>query len=108
MRLFIGIPMAEAVVNELASVRTQLERPGDGLRWFAPASWHVTLQFLGETSADQCQDLAKGLHTIVSPLVPVKLEALGSRRNWSRFSGRLLTRPAAADSCRRRAPTGPT
>ena len=77
MRLFIGIPMAEAVVLELASVRAQLERPSDGLRWSAPESWHITLQFLGNTRADQLDCLVAGLRAIVSPLVPVKLEGLG-------------------------------
>ncbi len=77
MRLFIGIPMAEAVVHELASVRAQLERPSDGLRWSAPESWHITLQFLGNTRADQLNCLIAGLRAIVSPLVPVKLDGLG-------------------------------
>ncbi len=77
MRLFIAIPMAEAVSHELASVRAQLERPSDGLRWSAPESWHITLQFLGNTRADQLACLVAGLRAIVSPLVPVKLEGLG-------------------------------
>ncbi|HTX75041.1 MAG TPA: RNA 2',3'-cyclic phosphodiesterase [Terracidiphilus sp.] len=77
MRLFIAIPMAEAVVHELASVRTQLERPGDGLRWSAPESWHITLQFLGNTAPDQLKCVAAGLRVIVSPLAPVKLDGLG-------------------------------
>lgn len=77
MRLFIGIPMAEAVVQELASVRAQLERPGDGLRWSAPESWHITLQFLGNTASEQLHCIAPRLRAIASPLVPVKLEGLG-------------------------------
>ena len=77
MRLFIGIPMAEAVVHELASVRAQLERPADRLRWSAPESWHVTLQFLGNTTPEQLQCVKDGLRAIVSPLVPVKLEGMG-------------------------------
>lgn len=77
MRLFIGIPMAEAVVHELASVRAKLERPGDGLRWSAPESWHVTLQFLGGTAPEQFQCVVSRLRAVASPLAPVKLGALG-------------------------------
>ena len=77
MRLFIGIPMADAVVHELASIRAQLERPGDGLRWSAPDTWHITLQFLGDTTAEQLKCAVAGLGAIVSPLAPIKLDRLG-------------------------------
>lgn len=77
MRLFIGIPMTEAVIHELASVRTQLERPADGLRWSAAESWHITLQFLGNTAPEQYDCAVAHLHTLVSPLVPIKLDRLG-------------------------------
>lgn len=77
MRLFIAIAMAEAVIHELASVRAQLERPSDGLRWSAPESWHITLQFLGDTTPDQLNCIAIGLRTLTSPLVPIKLDRLG-------------------------------
>jgi RNA 2',3'-cyclic 3'-phosphodiesterase len=93
MRLFIGIPMAEAVVHELASVRAQLERSGDGLRWSAPQSWHVTLQFLGNTSADRLQCLGGELRAIVSPLVPVKLEGLGFFDRAGVFFASVLLSP---------------
>jgi len=69
--------MAEAVVHELASVRAQLEGPGDLLRWAVPESWHVTLQFLGNTTPERWKCVVAGLRAIVSPLVPVKLERLG-------------------------------
>jgi 2'-5' RNA ligase len=53
MRLFLGIPMAPAVAAELASIVARLRSPSDALRWSAPESWHITLQFLGSTTPDQ-------------------------------------------------------
>lgn len=53
MRLFLGIPLPANVKEELSAVTTRLRSPHDGLRWSAPESWHITLQFLGSTSQDQ-------------------------------------------------------
>jgi RNA 2',3'-cyclic 3'-phosphodiesterase len=77
MRLFIGIPLATAVAAELATLRQRLERPGDNLRWSAPESWHITLQFLGATSAAQYECVLAGLGRIHAGPVPVHLEAAG-------------------------------
>jgi len=53
MRLFIGIPLASAVVHELAALSARLQSPNDGLRWSREEGWHITLQFLGQTSDEQ-------------------------------------------------------
>jgi 2'-5' RNA ligase len=77
MRLFVGIPMAAAAVDQLAAVRARLERPNDGLRWSSPESWHITLQFLGTTTAVQYESLAPHLRRSAAWPVPVQLEGLG-------------------------------
>jgi RNA 2',3'-cyclic 3'-phosphodiesterase len=77
MRLFIGIPLASAVAAELGALRQRLERPDDNLRWTAPESWHITLQFLGATSPPQYDCVLAGLRAIHSGNVPVHLEAPG-------------------------------
>jgi 2'-5' RNA ligase len=76
MRLFIGIPLAAAVIDELRSASARLRSHADGLRWTAPESWHVTLQFLGNTSPEQYSCLAARLRALQSPSVPVCLENL--------------------------------
>jgi RNA 2',3'-cyclic 3'-phosphodiesterase len=77
VRLFVGIPMAAAVMDQLAALRARLERQDDGLRWPAPESWHITLQFLGATMAPQYDCLLSHLRAIVAGPVPIKLEGLG-------------------------------
>jgi 2'-5' RNA ligase len=77
MRLFVGIPLTEAVIGELAAVAARIRRKEDGLRWMAPDSWHVTLQFLGNTDPQQYQCLIARLGAVHSPPVPIQLEALG-------------------------------
>ena len=76
MRLFIGIPLAAAVIDELRSASVRLRSNADGLRWTAPQSWHVTLQFLGNTSPDQLACIVPRLRALQSPPVPLCLEAL--------------------------------
>jgi 2'-5' RNA ligase len=76
MRLFIGIPLAAAVIDELRSASARLRSNADGLRWTAPQSWHVTLQFLGNTSPDQLACIVPRLRVLQSPPVPLCLEAL--------------------------------
>jgi 2'-5' RNA ligase len=54
MRLFVGIPLTAAVIEELSAISMRLQSHADGLRWTAPESWHITLQFLGNTQQYEC------------------------------------------------------
>ncbi len=76
MRLFVGIPLAAAVIDELAAVSARLKSREDGLRWAAPESWHVTLQFLGNSGPEQYACLMARLGEVRSPPVAVRLEGL--------------------------------
>jgi 2'-5' RNA ligase len=77
MRLFIGIPLAAAVVDELMLLVAQLKAPNDGLRWSAEAGWHITLQFLGSTSAGQYECVTAGLRRIRCKAFEIQLESPG-------------------------------
>jgi len=76
MRLFVGIPLAATVIDELAKISMQLRSKGDGLRWMARESWHITLQFLGNTNQEQYECLIAHLHEIRLGPVPIRLEQL--------------------------------
>ncbi len=76
MRLFVGIPLAADLIEELRATSTRLRSDADGLRWSSPDSWHITLQFLGETSAEQCDCVLPRLREIHSPRVPIRLGGL--------------------------------
>ncbi len=77
MRLFIGIPLADAVIAELAAVSAGLRSAADGLRWAAPESWHITLEFLGNATPEQYGCLTARLAGVRSLPVPIRLAALG-------------------------------
>lgn len=48
-----------------------------GLRWAAPESWHITLQFLGNATAEQFDCLKARLGQVRAAPVPVRLGSLG-------------------------------
>jgi 2'-5' RNA ligase len=77
MRLFLAIPLAESVVKELAGLTARLRPAAADLRWSAPESWHVTLQFLGNTTTEQYNCLLARLAELRSAPVYVQLAGLG-------------------------------
>jgi 2'-5' RNA ligase len=77
MRLFVGVPLATAVIAELSAITVHLRSGGDGLRWSAPDSWHITLQFLGNTTQEQYECTVARLRQLRLPPVPIRLEGLG-------------------------------
>jgi 2'-5' RNA ligase len=77
MRLFIAIPLPAAVVTELSEISNRLRSDQDGLRWASPESWHITLQFLGNTSPEQYSCLIAGLRNVRSGSVPISFKDLG-------------------------------
>ncbi|HEY1805966.1 MAG TPA: RNA 2',3'-cyclic phosphodiesterase [Terracidiphilus sp.] len=78
MRLFVGIPLADAARRQLEAVVDGLRSSVSGLRWTAPDSWHITLQFLGNATAEQLECLKARLGEVRAEAVPVKLGELGS------------------------------
>ncbi|HTW61408.1 MAG TPA: RNA 2',3'-cyclic phosphodiesterase [Terracidiphilus sp.] len=77
MRLFLAIPLAESVAAELARLTSRLRSAAPDLRWSAPDSWHITLQFLGETTPAQYECLIPRLAGLRSPPFLVRLAQPG-------------------------------
>ena len=75
MRLFVGIPLAGPVIEELTAAVARLRLQADDLRWPGPETWHVTLQFLGNTSEYDC--IVGCLRDVRALPVPVALEGFG-------------------------------
>jgi len=82
MRLFVAIPLADAVARELTGLTARL-RSGESrgatspLRWTPPESWHMTVQFLGNATEQQLACLKAQLSQVRAAPVPVKLGRLG-------------------------------
>jgi len=101
MRLFVGIPLADAAARELAAVVARLQsgesagRDG-GLRWTAPESWHITLQFLGNATEEQLECLKARLSEVRVAAVPVELSELGCFERAGVFFAEVTVTPQLA------------
>lgn len=75
----------------------RLRSEDDGLRWSSPESWHITLQFLGNTSEAKYQCVTRQLVEVHAAAVPVQLEQPGFfDRAGVFFAGVALTPELAA------------
>ncbi len=73
MRLFIGIPIADSVVRTLSRMCDSLRKNAGDLRWSAPESCHVTLQFLGSATPEQFDCLTQHLAELHSAPIEIRL-----------------------------------
>ena len=78
-RLFVAIPVPEAVRNEMIRVQQELRRlaPHDAVRWTKPEQFHLTLRFLGDVSSDRAAALKESVHTVCSGRSALRLYAQG-------------------------------
>ena len=97
MRLFIGIPLAKTLIDALERVSHSLRSAGDDLRWSSPESWHITLQFLGETSLEEYACLVSRLDKVAPAAVPVRFAELGFFERAGVFFADVDVSPALHD-----------
>jgi len=77
MRLFVAIALDTEVLAMLELLTRSLRSADDNLRWTSPETWHITLQFIGETSIEKYRCIAHHLGAIKSPRVPIWLHGTG-------------------------------
>ena len=70
IRLFIGVPVAASVAGELAGTCESLARRATAqkvaMRWLAPASYHVTLRYLGWTRRETVSAVERAIIAVCS------------------------------------------
>jgi len=74
MRLFVAISLAPEVIDALEQFSRSLRSTGDNLRWTSPETWHITLQFLGETSDENYHCLVSRLRKIIVRPIRIRLD----------------------------------
>lgn len=83
MRIFIAIPLPTSVAVPLSSRLQRCRHLAPQLRWMNPETWHVTLQFLGNSTPERASALASSLDTVTSPPISMgfsKLECFDRAR----------------------------
>ncbi len=73
MRLFVAVPLPEAVRERLAGLRTGLP----GARWVSADNMHVSLRFVGEVDEGVAEDLDAALSAVHGPAFDLSLAGVG-------------------------------
>jgi RNA 2',3'-cyclic 3'-phosphodiesterase len=77
MRLFIAITLAPATIAALERELEAFKSVSGPLKWAAPQTIHLTLKFLGETSAHTCAALQAALAGPAYGIAPFELSLAG-------------------------------
>ncbi|MEX0684068.1 MAG: RNA 2',3'-cyclic phosphodiesterase [Dehalococcoidia bacterium] len=98
LRLFIAVELPGEVRQQLSALQHELQRRGlERLRWARPEGIHVTLKFLGETSAERRPLIEQALKEGAEGVEPHKLMLGKVGRFGSRNAPRVLWVDVAGD-----------
>ncbi len=92
MRLFIAIKPDSTVFNAIKAFQMELRSacPYKEIRWVNPAQFHLTLQFLGETSQSDLPKLISNMKTVAEKSKPFNLHYEGVGYFGSAIKPRVL------------------
>ena len=74
MRLFVALDIGPDILDRITAFRDQMRPLAPDIRWVSPETFHVTLQFLGETK--KIAEVNNALRTLQS--LPVQLTFRGT------------------------------
>ncbi|MEW9032358.1 MAG: RNA 2',3'-cyclic phosphodiesterase [Planifilum fimeticola] len=98
LRLFVAVPIPEAVRGQIALRLGELKKAASFRKWVHPRDLHITLQFLGECSPRTCERVKERLGEMAPTLDPFRLKLgdlglFGNPRSprilWSGVEGEL-------------------
>ena len=79
LRLFVAIPMPEAVRNEMLRVQQEMQRlvSREAVRWTKPEQFHLTLRFLGDVPVEHVAALQEAVNAVCRSHPALRLRAQG-------------------------------
>lgn len=72
-RLFVAIPLPDAVRQQVQEIIDRLDSPDLPVRWIDPQTGHLTLHFIGDTEPELAELLRMALRAPISPHEPFEL-----------------------------------
>lgn len=76
-RLFVGLPISDEVKDSLYQWCLGNREQLPFYTWVHPADYHITLQFLGETSSSRVEEIVAALQEVGRSVPPFQLQASG-------------------------------
>lgn len=77
LRVFIAVPVPEALVIFLQNIQAQLKSSGMDVRWLAVKNIHLTLKFIGDIERSRVSAIAARMDATAGQFPPFTLEARG-------------------------------
>jgi len=78
MRMFVALPLPDAVKDDLSTFLEPRQEAGSELRWTVPEQWHLTLAFLPEVADRHTDELLERLARVASRRKPMELRLAGA------------------------------
>ncbi len=75
MRLFVALDIDAEIRDRVTHFRDEMRKLAPGVRWVGPETFHVTLQFLGET--EKVIEIKAALSGVTGVPVPLTLRGAG-------------------------------
>ena len=75
MRLFIALDIDPDIRTRITTFRNQMRQLAPDVRWVGPETFHVTLQFLGETK--KLDEIRQALQQVKSPPLQMSFRGTG-------------------------------
>lgn len=94
MRLFIAIALPAPAASRLAEELQVVQRLAPQLRWMKPETWHMTLQFLGNVTAERTESLIEHLESVKQARFSLKFARLECFDRAGALVALLRTNPA--------------
>jgi len=76
-RLFVAVPVPDAVARFLEKIRRQLQDAGMSIRWVPVKNIHLTLQFLGDVEKTAVAAITRQMEAAVGAMTPFSMMAKG-------------------------------
>src|SRR5580700_3974335 len=75
MRLFVALDIDEQIRERIAVFRDEMRTLAPDVRWVSPETFHITLQFLGETQ--KAEEIKTALATVKGEPVTIIFRVAG-------------------------------
>jgi 2'-5' RNA ligase len=75
MRLFVGLDIDPDIRHRISEFRNQMKAFAPDVRWVGPETFHVTLQFLGETQ--KLTEIQNALQLVKNPAIGMAFRNIG-------------------------------
>jgi 2'-5' RNA ligase len=77
LRAFIAVEISPAIISRITEAIDQLRPQVRGIRWVAPANFHLTLKFLGNIDESQIETIGQALTDALHPFPCCTINAKG-------------------------------